>query len=176
MQHYHFHIVKTESDELPLKLKWDVVEGHDRYLHLPGMTVRKVFHKACLEITISLPKACDITHVSMGTYFLVLKAHLCTCIHFFKDMVAKFCQPHHRHCTHNHLHRVSHKTFFSHLHLIFFPSPSQCTIQLDKEHCFRSPSALAPSSLLFHVNEIALSINKKPIIQRRDSFLPHTKN
>lgn len=112
MHYYHFHIVKTESDELPLKLKWDVVESHDRHLHLPGMTVRKVFHKAFLEITISLPKAWHMTCLHRNTYFMVLKVHLCTCKHFFKHMVTKMCQPHCWHHTHNHFQRVSLKMFF----------------------------------------------------------------
>lgn len=152
-------------------LKRNVVGGDNSYLYnLPGMTVDRVSNKECPGITLPLPNACDIPHTSAGTCnFLALETHLC--IYIFKHRVTSICQqipqpqspppclPHDG-------------FFFFHLHLIFFPSPSGCTNHLDKEHCFKSASALAPVSLLFHVDVIALYINKKPIIQRSDSFLP----
>lgn len=155
-------------------LKWNVVGGHDSYLYnLPGMTGDRVSNKECPGITLPLPNARDIPHTSTGTCnFLVLETHLC--IHIFKHRVTSICQqipqpqsppP----C-------LPHDGFLFHLHLIFFPSPSGCTNHLDKEHRFKSASVLAPASLLFHVNVIAIYINKKPIIQRSDSFLPQTKH
>lgn len=166
-----FHIVKTESDELPLKLKWDAVEGHERYLHLLGMSVRKAFHKACAgNHNLTAQSMGHHTCLHRNTYLMVLKARLCMCIHFFLNTQwPKSASP-----TADTMSPI--RCFFSHLHLIFFPSSSQYTIHLDKEQCFRSPSALPPSSLLFYVNEISLYTNKKPITQRHASLLPHTKN
>lgn len=73
-----------------------------------NLTAQRMWHHTCLH---------------RNTYCLVLKAHLCTCIDFFKHTVTKICQPHRWHRTHNHLHHVSHKMFFFPFtpHLLPFP-------------------------------------------------------
>lgn len=101
----------------------------------------------------------------MNTYWLVLKAHLCMCICFFKHIMTKICQPHLWHRTHNHLHHVSHKRFFS----PFTPHLLPLTITVYNP-AWQGRLLQVPSSLLFHVNKIALSLNKKPITERHDSL------